>query len=239
MSLIVTTAMSAALALTSFEFSALTAQGVETPAPSDIAAQGAPASQISPPADTGPVVFEDLSDQEILARVVAHIEDIKTLEARFSQFSSGGSSASGVVKLKRPGLMKFVYDPPTPLNIVANNGLVYVEDTELETTDTYPVRETPLKFLLRRKVDAEDLQLLGVDRGADRVTLTLTSNETEVEGSIALMFNAPELELRQWVIYEPDGRNTFVSLSDVRTGIDIKNREFRAPETSSRLLKDR
>lgn len=239
MSLIFTTAMSAALALASADIGARSPQLVETPAPTDIAAQGAPAAQIAPPVEAGPVVFEELSDREILARVVAHIESIKTLEARFNQFSSGGSSASGVVKLKRPGLMKFVYEPPTPLNIVANNGLVYVEDTELETTDTYPVRETPLKFLLRRKVDADDLQLLGVDRGADRVTLTLTSNETEVEGSIALMFNAPELELRQWVIYEPDGRNTFVSLSDVRTGIDIKNSEFRAPETGSRLLKDR
>ncbi|MEL6365897.1 MAG: outer membrane lipoprotein carrier protein LolA [Pseudomonadota bacterium] len=186
-----------------------------------------------------PPAYADLTDEEVLEKVADYIEGIETLQATFSQFSSSGGSATGVVKLKRPGLMRFTYDPPATLNIVANDGLVYVEDTELETTDSYPLRETPLKFLLRRKVRTGDLRLIEVDRSPDLVSIGLTSTETELEGSISLVFNAPELELRQWVVYEPDGRSTYVVLRDIRRDIDIPNREFRAPEAGSTFLSDR
>ena len=218
----------------------------EAVAPSE-AAQSEPvegAVQAAPPQTTeaeraAPVVFSDLDDAAVLQRAVEYIQGIDTLEARFRQFSDNGGLGEGVVKLKRPGLMKFTYDPPTPLEVLANNGLVYVTDKELETTDTYPVRETPLKFLLRRKVDADDLQLVSVDRGADEVTLRLRSSETALEGSIALVFAAPDLELRRWMVLEPDGGSTLVMLADVKEGVSLSNREFRAPEVGGTFLDDR
>jgi len=186
-----------------------------------------------------PLVFAELSDDEVLQKAVDWIGGVDTLDARFKQFSSAGGTASGRVRLKRPGFMKFTYDPPTMLDVVATGGLVYVEDTELETADSYPVSETPLKFLLRKDVRADDLVLLGVERGAEEFTVRLSSGDSDIRGTIALSFAAPEVALRRWQVTEPDGRATFVVLSDVKRGVDIPNRVFRAPETGARFLKDR
>ena len=47
-----------------------------------------------------------------LAEVSAYLTDLKTVEAAFTQINDDGSISTGRLYLKRPGRMRFEYDPP-------------------------------------------------------------------------------------------------------------------------------
>lgn len=191
------------------------------------------------PAGVENAVFADLSDDEIFAKAVAYLQGIDTMEARFTQIAPSGNITEGTMQLSRPGRLRFEYDKPVPTLIVATQGLVYVHDSELETTDSYPVNKTPLKFLLAEQIDSADADLTAVNRQADTVSLTLESNDVETEGQLVLEFAAPELELMRWAVYDPRGGVTVVELHDPKTGVRIGNNAFRVPEAGGFGLRDR
>lgn len=217
----------------------------------DAAAQGvrphsappkAAASNVTPALPAKPVVpsvFAGETDAAITARVFAYLDSLKSLQGKFSQIAPSGAQSEGVFYLKRPGLLRFDYAAPSPLRIVANGGLLYVRDDQLETTDSYPVGETPLKFLLRKTVDQKDIKVAGVERKADQVALRIASSDKKTEGELIAVFSAPDLALKQWAVHDPRGGVTIVTLRDVIAGKEIANRLFAAPETKSPFLKNR
>src|SRR5690606_2950004 len=75
-----------------------------------------------------------LSPDEVatLSRVERYLNDIKTLQGRFVQVSSNGSYAEGEDYLDRPGQMRFDYDPPVPVLIIANDLSLLYYDAELK-----------------------------------------------------------------------------------------------------------
>lgn len=190
------------------------------------------------PDEVAPVAFSGLSDEAVVERAFGALEALTTLEGEFTQVAPSGAVSSGRFFLRRPGLLRFEYDPPTPLLVVANGGMVFVRDEALETTDSYPVNQTPLKFLLNRKVDLGDAKLIDIERGPSAVSLTFASADEETEGEITLDFSAPDLALQQWAISDPQGGMTVVALENVIAGRDIANRLFRVPETDSPFLKN-
>ncbi|WP_411816900.1 outer-membrane lipoprotein carrier protein LolA [Hyphococcus sp. DH-69] len=183
-----------------------------------------------------PLVFEDESDEAVAARLINYIENLDTLNGSFTQIAPSGAISDGKFYLRRPGFLRFEYDPPTPLLIVANGGMVYVRDEALETTDSYPVGRTPLKFLLSKKIDRDDAKVVQVDRGIDNVAVTFSSSDEETEGELTLIATAPDFELRRWIIHDAQGGITVVTLNDVKSGERLANSLFRAPEAGGRFL---
>lgn len=184
------------------------------------------------------LVFDGESDDEVAERLIGYIENLDTLQGDFTQIAPSGAVSSGQFYLRRPGLLRFEYDPPTPLLIVANGGLVYVRDEALETTDSYPVGKTPLKFLLRREFDRDDAQIVSVDRGVDTVAVTFASSEEETEGELTVIARAPEMMLTRWIVRDLQNGITVVSLENVQEGIRLANRLFRTPEAGGEFLKN-
>jgi outer membrane lipoprotein-sorting protein len=208
-------------------------QAAENTQPAASEAGDAEAEQ--PPLEAPPV-FENETDEAVAEKLISYVENLDTLNGDFTQIAPSGAISSGRFYLRRPGFLRFEYDPPTPLLIVANSGLVYVRDEDLETTDSYPVGKTPLKFLLSKKIDRDDARIIGVDRGVDNVAVTFASDDEETEGELTLIANAPELELRRWIVRDLQGGLTIVTLDNVKTGERLANNLFRAPEAGGRFL---
>ncbi|MEX6632852.1 LolA family protein [Hyphococcus lacteus] len=183
-----------------------------------------------------PLVFENETDEAVAQRLIDYIESLDTLSGRFTQIAPSGAISDGRFYLRRPGFLRFEYDPPTPLLIVANGGMVYVRDEALETTDSYPTGKTPLKFLLSKKIDRDDAKVVQVDRGVDNVAVTFSSSDEETEGELTLIATAPDFELRRWIIHDAQGGITVVTLNDVKTGERLANSLFRAPDAGGRFL---
>lgn len=200
---------------------------------------GAPAKLAAAvPAPARPDVFSDLSDEAVAAQALGHLENLTTLSGTFVQTAPSGTVVTGKVYLRRPGQIRFDYDDPSPITIVATGGMVYVENSELETTDSYPLKKTPLRFLLSRKIDIGDATLKSVDRRADAVAVTYASTGEETEGEITLVMSAPDLSIEQWAVRDSQGGVTVVALAGVSMGGQLENRLFRAPDAGGAFIKD-
>jgi len=186
----------------------------------------------------GVLAFEGESDAAVVDKVTGYLEELGTLTGDFRQVAPSGAISTGRFYLRRPGMLRFEYDAPTPLLIVASGGIVYVRDEALETTDSYPVGKTPLKFLLRKKVTLGDARVIGVDRGVDTVAVTFASQEDETQGELTIIAKAPDLMLSRWIVRDLQNGITEVTLSNVVTGEKLANRLFRAPEAGGSFLKN-
>ncbi len=183
-------------------------------------------------------VFADLSDQAVADDVLRYIEGLTTLAGTFVQTAPSGAVVSGKFHLRRPGQIRFDYDDPSPITIVATQGMVYVENSELETTDSYPLKKTPLRFLLSKKIDVGDATLKAVERMSDSVAVTYASTDEETEGEITLVLSAPALAIREWAVRDPQDGVTVVALQGVTAGGAVDNRLFRAPDAGGAFIND-
>ena len=92
-----------------------------------------------------------------------------TLTGNFVQIGPDGRRIGGKLTLAKPGRLRFDYDQPSPLEIVADGTSVAVKDRKLGTQDLYFISQTPLKFLLREKIDlARDLTVTDVGERSGR-----------------------------------------------------------------------
>ena len=184
----------------------------------------------------GPLAMENDSDEAVAEKLIAWLEGVDTLKGDFTQIAPSGAISGGKFYLRRPGFLRFEYKAPAALLIVANGGMVYVRDEDLETTDSYPAGKTPLKFLLAKRIDRDDAKVVRVDRGVDSVAVTFASTDEETEGEITLIANAPDFALRRWIVRDLQGGTTVVTLSNVVSGERLANRLFAAPDAGGRFL---
>ena len=69
----------------------------------------------------------------------------------------------GELYLQKPGQLRFEYDDPSPIQLIADGTSLVVRDRRLATQDLYPLGQTPLRFLLADKVDLlRDTNVVGV-----------------------------------------------------------------------------
>ena len=67
-------------------------------------------------------------EAEAVSKVQRYLNGISTLQSRFVQISSNGAYAEGEVFIRRPGRMRFEYDPPHPVLLIADGtNLLYYE----------------------------------------------------------------------------------------------------------------
>lgn len=219
--------------------SASTAPAVVAALEATQVARPARAETVSAP-ETMPedLAFAGDSDEAVARRVLGYLEGLDTLQGDFTQVAPSGAVSTGKFYLRRPGLLRFEYDEPSPLLIVATGGMVFVRDEALETTDSYPLGKTPLKFLLKKRVELKDARVVAVDRGVDSAAVTFASEDEETEGELSVIVRAPDIELEEWVVRDPQNGVTIVTLDNVVNGEPIPNRLFAAPEASSPFLKN-
>lgn len=172
-----------------------------------------PAPAAPPPAAAVPT-----DPQAALARVNAYLNGIDTLTANFLQYSGDGRQATGSLYVKRPGQLRFQYNPPSTLEIVADGRSVAIRDKKLRTQDVYSIGQTPLKFLVQDRVDlARDVKVLDVRTAPSGVVEVIFEDSSTLGGTskVTLVFDAKANVLRQWIVVDPQGYETSVALQDV------------------------
>ncbi len=158
-------------------------------------------------------------DRADIARIEAYLNGLRTLKARFLQVAPDGSTASGTAWLERPGRMRFQYDPPSPLLLVAGHGLVVFYDKQLDQTTNIPIGSTPLGILLSDRLTLSGaVTVVGMERQPGQIQVTLRRTASPGDGTLTLVFSDPPLALRQWVVVDSQRQATRVSLFDVQLG---------------------
>lgn len=158
------------------------------------------------------------SDQKTkLAEVNSYFNSVKTMHGDFIQFGPNGERAEGKFYLARPGKIRFYYNPPSKVDIVADGKSVSVKDRKLATQDIWPLNETPLRFLLADRINLEaDAEVASVSVEPDLVTVVLADNSTFGTGKLTLIFDAATTELKQWTVTDAQGYDTSVAIYNTK-----------------------
>lgn len=203
--------------------SATAAVSAPAAAPVDRTVAPAPQAphQVTPP-QAPPVVQPvalDTSPQALLQRANASLNALGQLSADFVQTGGNGRRAEGKLFLQKPGRVRFEYLPPAQLEVIADGSSVVIRDRKLGTQDLYNIGQTPLKFLLRDRVDlARDTKVVDVSAAPDLVSVQLEDKATFGGTSrIELLFDPRSFALKQWVVTDPQGYQTAVALKNVDT----------------------
>ncbi len=187
---------------------------------SAVSAASAPAKPARPPSLK--------ADPATLSRIEEYLNGITTIVADFTQVAPDGSLTAGKFSLKRPGKMRWQYNPPTPLLMVASGGEIIYYDYELEQVTHIPLESTLAGFLAKEIISFADpaVTVEGIEKQAGAVRLTLIQPGRESEGRLMLEFSDNPLQIRNMVVTDAQGQTTTVSLNNARFGLPLDNSLF-------------
>lgn len=173
-------------------------------------------------ADTPPIPAAlTAQDQADLQRIAAYLNSIGTMTARFHQSSANGAPAGGWLWMERPGRMRFQYDPPSPILLLADRFYVYYVDQQLAEVSQVGLKSTPAWFLLRAPISFNDLVVTRFERGNNLLRITVVDPSAPDNGSLTMLFTEQPLSLRQWTIVDQQRHVTTVSLSQQQFGMAL------------------
>ena len=188
----------------------------------------APGQAVAAVSPAAPAPAAPLTEQQIVTKANAYFNTISSLVGDFVQTGGDGRRLGGKLYLQRPGKIRFEYDAPATLEVVADGSSVAVRDRKLATQDLYLIAQTPLKFLLRERIDlGQDLRLLSASMEAEGARIQLEDRSTLGGTSKITLFFDPKLEtLLRWRIVDPQGFTTIVALSNLDKARRVDNRLF-------------
>ena len=162
-----------------------------------------------------------------LQRLAAYLNGIRTMTATFQQVANNGGVSTGRLWVARPGRMRFEYNPPHPIVLLADTASVYYWDKELNQTSKYELRQTPAWFFLRDPISfGGDVVVTQFERSGGIVRVTVIESAQPGAGSLTLVFTENPLALRQWTVVDQQGKVTHVTLSDLQFGMALDPRLF-------------
>jgi outer membrane lipoprotein-sorting protein len=154
-----------------------------------------------------------------IEQVNAYLNGLIQLSGKFTQVGPDGKRSDGTLYVVRPGKLRFEYNAPSPLEIVADGTSVILRDRKLATQDLYSLSQTPLKFLLASNIDLRRDTVVRSARLEGDNFVVVVDDKTTFGGTsrIALTFDAKVTTLRHWVVTDPQGYDTTITLSNLDT----------------------
>jgi outer membrane lipoprotein-sorting protein len=167
------------------------------------------------------------------ARISAYLSSLQTLIGNFVQVGPDGTKTKGQFFIQKPGKVLFEYEPPNPIAVVADGSQVAVRDRTLNTQQTYPLSQTPLRYLLSDRIDLmKDTNVVSVT--ADDLFISVTIEERQLltgTSRLLLMIGAKDGQLKQWTVTDPQGYDTTVAVYNLDTSRKIDPGMFKIDVT--------
>ena len=203
---------------------------VPAPAPKKPAPQSPnqpprPLAPVGPAATTSPATAPrsaggfDATQRALVDRVSQYLSGLQTLVGDFVQVGPDGQRTEGQFFIQKPGKVRFEYNPPSPVDVVADGHSVVVRDRKLDTQQLFSLSQTPLRFLLSDRIDLlRDTNLVSVSADDTFVTVVIEETQTLIGTSrLMLMVGAKDFQLRQWTVTDPQGFDTTVAVYNLDT----------------------
>jgi outer membrane lipoprotein-sorting protein len=167
-----------------------------------------------------------------LAAVQTHLRAVTTMTADFAQTDRTGKTLTGELKLKRPGKIRFQYQPGVPILIVGDGNSLWFLDYQVGQKQRWPIGNSPLGVLLDPSKDiARFARVLSV--GDPRIVFVEARDPRHPEyGTLTLAFAREEaapagLRLQGWIAVDGQNNRTTVRLSNQRFNATVGDEAFR------------
>ncbi|MGR3501921.1 LolA family protein [Pseudaestuariivita sp.] len=168
------------------------------------------------------------ADKLSLNAISNYLNGLQQAKSPFTQINEDGSISTGTIFIKRPGRIRFEYNPPEQTLVLAAGGEVAIFDEKSNVgPDRYPLRRTPLSIILAKNVNLNQARMVtGHSFDGTATVVTAQDPEHPEYGNIEMKFTSGPIELRQWVINSDNGSTTTVILSGLDTRARLNNNMF-------------
>jgi outer membrane lipoprotein-sorting protein len=156
-----------------------------------------------------------------------YFNSIRTLKARFVQTNPNGSIIQGTFYVRRPGRLRFEYDPPSQLKIVADGFQVTMWDPTTKDFGQWPIGWTAVSFLVKDPMSLSgDLRVEKLERVNGLIEATMSQTKKPKDGKVIVRFSENPLTWRGWTIIDSRGQQVSVALTDMQTGMQLADSLF-------------
>jgi len=169
--------------------------------------------------------------QADINQAVAALRAIDTMHADFIQTDANGGRLTGTLTMKRPGKIRFQYQPGVPLLIVSDGNALTMIDYEVRQVQRWPIRNSPLGALLDPNKDVARFARLNPTGRADLISMAVRDPGHPEFGTLTLLMvrkaSAPGgLELDSWIATDAQSRRTMVRLINPQYGAAVSDSVF-------------
>src|SRR5947209_14143056 len=168
-------------------------------------AAGATAKKAVAATNANPAPFNPYTAIE---RANAYFNNAATMVGDFVQLGADGRRSEGKLYVQRPGRLRFEYAQPASLEVIADGTKVAIRDRKLSTQDLYFIQQTPLKFLLKDKIDlAKDTKVLDATNNPTKTPIGIKDATTPAATpKTRLTSDPPIYSPNHWLVRTPTGK---------------------------------
>jgi outer membrane lipoprotein-sorting protein len=176
-----------------------------------------------------PAFAQGSATSDAAQKIADHFSSVKTMMGEFVQFGPRGEQTGGKFFIERPGKLRFNFEDPSPIRVIADGNNVVVGNLKLKTWDLYPLSKTPLSLLLADRIDLSNQMVRDVKEESDLTTIVLGNKTVFGDSTITMMFDPKTYDLRQWTITDLQNKDTSVMIYNVQNGVRFDDKVFAIP----------
>lgn len=167
-----------------------------------------------------------------LEQVSAHLRTVQTMTANFTQTDRNGRALTGTLLLKRPGHVRFEYEPSAKLLVVGDGNALTMIDYTVRQVSRWPIGDSPLSVLLNPKVDIGRFAKSVPSENPEMLLLQARDPKHPEFGVITIAFtrrtDAPAgLRLEGWSVVDAQNNRSTVRLTNQLFNVPISDKAFR------------
>ena len=176
-------------------------------------------------------------DAQAISQVEKYLTSLKSLVAGFSQVEADGRTATGKFFLKRPGKMRWQYNPPAPILLVSNGVTITYYDADLDQVNYIPVDDSLASFLAEPTIqlDGKTTRLTDYDHEDGIISVTIARRDEPEQGTLTLTFKDNPITIHQMIVRDGTGKENTVTFENGRIGVVLPDSlfEFEDPRGST------
>ena len=167
-------------------------------------------------------------DAQAISQVEKYLSSLKTLVASFRQVEADGRTATGKFFLKRPGKMRWQYDPPAPILLVSDGTTITYYDADIDQVNYIPVDESLASFLAEPTImlNGKTTKLTRFTQDDGIITATIARRDEPEQGTLTLVFKDNPITIHQMIVKDGTGKENTVTFEDGRIGVVLPDTLF-------------
>ncbi len=188
-------------------------------------------------AQTAPAQSFTRQQQELIKKIESYFNGIRTIKSKFYQTSDNGAAAQGNFYVLKPNKMRLEYDPPHPVEVIADGYYLIFHDKKLEQVTYLDLDDNPAAMILKENFsfEKEGLTITDFSTEPGLISVSVTKENQPAAGNITLIFKDKPLALKQWRVTDAQQITTLVTLDNMETNAKLDETLFKFKDPKKNL----
>uniref|UniRef100_UPI0030846FA7 Outer membrane lipoprotein carrier protein LolA n=1 Tax=Ehrlichia ruminantium (strain Gardel) TaxID=302409 RepID=UPI0030846FA7 len=162
---------------------------------------------------------------DTIKNALTYFDAVRSFKAEFIQISSTDNIPRyGQVLMRKPGLLKWNYYPPTPVSIIIKGKTISYYDRELEEYSYTTINSPIINLLSSDMKNISTIDFVNIDTVNNQKIVTLYDKKSESQAEV--IFNINPITIVGLNISNPDS-TTSIQFYNISSNIPIDKAEFK------------